>query len=457
MTFSVPAESVGPQDNRLELIDQATLLSMRATGRGQLMQMTWLYEHPVDYDGLKRFHHNLGYGLYGRRIERSPLPFGRHRWVSALGPACDIDFAETPRPRAELTDWIDERAQLPIDPETGPAWRLSVLPLTDGSTAISVVGSHCIGDGGGGLFTMVCAVNGLTRDFGYPAPGSRSRLRGLITDTRQTVRDLPAIAKAAVAVTKLVLASRRQNRESAPATVEAALGPEYDEEFIVPAITIFVDAAEWDARANALGGNSYSLLAGLAAKFAERIDRREADGSVTLLAAVSQRTLEDTRANAMSLAKASVDPEPVTEDLSGARAALKAAVTAVREAGDDMGLVLPLIPLIPKRVMKHAGGALFGFGNLPVACSNMGDLDASIGRPDGTQAEYVYLRGVDRQMTRREHERANGELVLVSGRIAGKVSVGVIAYRPGAENSKAALRELAAKTLAEFELTGVID
>jgi hypothetical protein len=457
MTFSVPARSVGPQDNRLELIDQATLLSMRATGRGQLMQMSWLYTHPVDFDGLKRFHQNLGYGLYGRRIERSPVPFGRHRWVSTPGPASDIDFAPHPRPRAELSDWIDERVQLPIDPETGPAWRLSVLPLTDGSTAISIVGSHCICDGGGALFTMACAANGVTEDFGYPPPRSRSRLRGALADTRQTVRDLPAITRAAAAVTKLVLASRRQTQAAQAPSTAAALGPEYDREFIVPAVTIFVDIADWDARANALGGNSYSLLAGLAAKFAERIGRREADGSVTLLAAVSQRTLEDTRANAMSLGKASVDPEPVTTDLSGIRAALKTAVAAVRESNDDLGPLLPVIPLIPERVMKRAAGALFGFGNLPVACSNMGDLDASIGRPDGTQADYVYLRGVDRQMTRREHEQANGELVLVSGRIAGKVSVGVIAYQPGAENSKAALRELAAKTLAEFELTGVID
>jgi hypothetical protein len=457
MTFSLPPRSVGTQHNQLELLDQATLLSMRATGRGQLMQMSWLYTHPVDFDGLKRFHHNLGYGLYGRRIERSPLPFGRHRWVSALGPASDIDFAPHPRPRAELSDWIDERVQLPIDPEKGPAWRLSVLPLCDGSTAISIVGSHCIADGSGALFTMACAANGVTEDFGYPPAGSRSWLRGVIADTRQTVRELPAIARAAVAVTKLVLASRRRKAELGQPSGAAALGPEYDRDFIVPAITIFVDIPEWDARADALAGNSYSLLAGLAAKFAERMGRREADGSVTLLAAVSQRTFEDTRANAMSLAKASVDPEPVTTDLSAARAALKSAVAAVRESNDDMGLVLPLIPLIPKRVMKHAAGALFGFGNLPVACSNMGDLDASIGRPDGTQAEYVYLRGVDRQMTRREHEQANGELVVVSGRIAGKVSIGVIAYQPGGENSTSALRELAAKTLAEFELTGVID
>ncbi|MDH6247910.1 hypothetical protein [Mycobacterium sp. OTB74] len=46
---------------------------------------------------------------------------------------------------------------------------------------------------------------------------------------------------------------------------------------------------------------------------------------------------------------------------------------------------------------------------------------------------------------------------MVSGRISGKVSIGVVAYQPGGENSKPALRDLATKTLAEFELTGIID
>jgi hypothetical protein len=36
-----------------------------------------------------------------------------------------------------------------------------------------------------------------------------------------------------------------------------------------------------------------------------------------------------------------------------------------------------------------------------------------------------------------------------------RISVG--AYQPGAENTKPALRELAARTLAEFDLTGEID
>ena len=69
------------------------------------MQVVWVYEHPVDFDGLRRFHQNFGYGLYGRRIERSPLPFGRHRWVSSLGPPSDLDIAERARPRADLGDW----------------------------------------------------------------------------------------------------------------------------------------------------------------------------------------------------------------------------------------------------------------------------------------------------------------------------------------------------------------
>jgi hypothetical protein len=39
----------------------------------------------------------------------------------------------------------------------------------------------------------------------------------------------------------------------------------------------------------------------------------------------------------------------------------------------------------------------------------------------------------------------------------GKIYLTVVAYHPGAENTKAALRELAARTLAEFGLTGDVD
>lgn len=45
---------------------------------------------------------------------------------------------------------------------------------------------------------------------------------------------------------------------------------------------------------------------------------------------------------------------------------------------------------------------------------------------------------------------------LQSGRIGDKVGASVVAYQPGAVNTKPALRELAAKTLSGFDLAGEI-
>jgi hypothetical protein len=69
----------------------------------------------------------------------------------------------------------------------------------------------------------------------------------------------------------------------------------------------------------------------------------------------------------------------------------------------------------------------------------------------------MMVRGVDRHVTRQFLEQRPGLLTLVAARIGGKISVAVIAHQPGAENSKPRLRELAARTLAEFELTGVVE
>src|SRR4051794_11594899 len=148
---------------------------MRVTGRSQLMQCVWVYEHPVDLDGLQRFYDNFTASLGARLIERSPLPFGRPRWVAPVIPPAPLRFAETPRPRDELMDWADELTQLPMDPEHGPGWHVVVQPLTDGATAISMLGSHCIGDGVGALLAVFEGITGNVRDMGYDVPGARAR------------------------------------------------------------------------------------------------------------------------------------------------------------------------------------------------------------------------------------------------------------------------------------------
>lgn len=66
-------------DNRLELLDQAFFDSHHAASQHEVMQVVYIYADGIDLDAVRRFHHHLSRGLMGRLIERSPLPFGRHR------------------------------------------------------------------------------------------------------------------------------------------------------------------------------------------------------------------------------------------------------------------------------------------------------------------------------------------------------------------------------------------
>ncbi len=447
-------------DNRLSFTDQAMFLWLRASGEEPVMQGVWIYEHPVHFDGLRRFHHAAGQVPLGRlRIEHSPLPFGRHRWVLSEGrPQSDMDIAERARPRAELTDWADERAQLPVDPEWGPGWHMGVLPCTDGSTAVSVVLSHCLADGLGGLSVVGDVVKGNSVDFGYPLARSRTRRRAIASDARETLQGAPEVARALGAAAKLAFRRRHDIARAKASRPTTILGDGTDCNVAVPSIAIYVDLDDWDARAKHLGGKSHSLVAGFAAKLGERMGRRRADGAVTLLIPTSDRSQDDTRKNAAALAHVSVDPTQVTTDLSGTQITIRHGLKSARQTPDQPLELLPLVPFIPKRAVKRGGDVIFGFAaDLPVSCSNLGDLDPAIASIDGTEAEYVMLRGVDRCITQQALEQRRGLLTVVAGRICGKMSISIVAYQPGGENSKPHLRELAAQTLAGFGLTGVID
>jgi hypothetical protein len=306
-------------------MDQASFLGLRALGYGALVQFTWIYNRPVNFDGLRRFHSNLGYGLMGRRVERSPLPFARDRWVHSRGPE-DIDIAATPRPRAEVGAWTYERACLPIDPEWGPNFHIGVLPLDDGGTAITLVSSHTIVDGQGCLEAMADAANGRTRYLGYPRPRSRTRGRALLQDARQTVASVPELGRALAATVRLARDSRQDVASSFSSAPPRPRDAADHQPLVVPFLSALVDVAEWDARAKSLGVNGYTLLAGFAARLGVRMGRVCDDGTVTLSVPISDRTENDTRGNALMFSVASVDPTHLSSDLSDVRLNLKQAI-----------------------------------------------------------------------------------------------------------------------------------
>lgn len=444
----------GVPDNRLALLDQMSFLSVRATGQGSICQCVWIYQRPVDFDGLRRFHHNLGFGLLGRRIERSPLPFARHRWVSHPG-APDIDIAERVRPRDELGAWADERGQLPVNPECGPSWHLGVAHFADGSTGITLVASHLVVDGLGFFLAIADAIRGDTRDLGYPPPQSRTRRRAVLEDGYQTVRGMPEVARAAIRAARL--GRRRRSdvtrvRASRPVAVARS---SVDDDLRAPGITIHVDLAEWDARANALGGNSNSLFVGFAAKLAERVGCRAADdGTVAISFPVSDRTPGDTRANALSFVIFSADAARVTTDLSDLRGEISQALRTLRETPEELLGVLALASWTPQRVMRKLAEVAYGYTD--VGCSAIGDMDPMVGRADGTDADQVFLRGGRQRVTQESFNRPRG-LLVASGRIGGRIFITVVAHQLDGKASKGDLAEFAAHTLSEFGLTGTID
>jgi len=99
-----------------------------------------------------------------------------------------------------------------------------------------------------------------------------------------------------------------------------------------------------------------------------------------------------------------------------------------------------------------AGGA-----SLPVTVSNLGDLPPAANRPDGSDADYVDMRGIEPDITKSTLEHIGGQLFVGSGRGRGKIFIRISAYVVGRPNTRGELREMISRTLAEFDLNAEID
>ena len=442
-------------DNRLAHMDQVSLLGLRALGYGALVQFNWIYNRGVDIEGLRRFHRNLGYGLLGRRVERSPLPFARDRWVVYRGPE-DVDIAEIPRPRAEVSEWLLERARLPLDPEYGPSFHLGVLPLQDGGSAISLVTSHTLVDGLGILQAITDAAKGRTRHLGYPYPRSRTRRRAVLEDARQTIASTPELARALRATARVARKNRKEVAASIGSAPPSARVAGDDKPAVVPTLTVYVDVAEWDACAKSIGGNWFTLLAGFAGRLGVRMGRVCADGTVTLSFPISERTEDDTRGNALVFPTVSVDPTHLSSNLDEVRLKFKQTFADLAEITAELLAPLPLTAMTPQWLARRTAGMGLGAAAFPIGCSNVGELDPAVNRPDGSEADYASGRLIEPGISKRTLERMGGQLFLVSGRDNRKFWMCINAYLAGRPNSQEALREDTARTLAEFDLTAEI-
>jgi hypothetical protein len=438
--------------NVLDLVDQTFFRLEQAAGVGQAV---WVYNRPVEMDGLRRFHQHLQQGRLARRIERSPLRFGRHRWVSPRDQH-QLEIA-TPRPREEFDAWLGEQANIPLDAEHGPGWHLAVLPFTDGGAGVSFVITHCLTDGIGGCLALVEAACGYDHPINLPAAGSRPRWRALREDARQTVCDIPEIRRALISAVAAAGSARRNRRGAGSAGSALSTPPApiagADELITLPTAAFFVDADGWDARAQSLGGTSNTLLAGLAARLAQRVGRVTADGSVALAIPVNERTADDTRANAVTMVDITVDPASAATDLREIRAATKQALIHHQEVPDERRTLLPLVPLLPQRMIKRMVGVATGGATNVVVASNIGAGPPAVNRPDGTDADYVALLSRYPGLTKAMMDQLGGLMVVHSATVHRQVFFSVLAYQPGRLSSNDELQQHVSSALSDFSLT----
>lgn len=434
---------------RLALLDQAAYLRLRATGQGSVVQCTWVYDRDVDIDELRVFNGNLGHGLLGRRIEPSPLPFGRHRWV--LDDTAPDIAVSAPRPRAQIGGWLEQRARIQVDPEWGPTFHVGLLPLDDGGSAVTLVASHCVADGLGLATAIAEAVKGEGREFGYPQPNSRGTWRAMSEDFVDAVLALPTVLRALVATLLILL------RHTPDANAPAATPPPHgvvDSDVELPSVTMQTDAAEWDARAQALNGSSNTLFVAFAARLAHRMGRVHPDGAtVTVVLPVSERGADDDRANALTSITLDVDGRTATEDMPSIRADVRDRLSALAEQPNEMLAGLPLIPFTPRWLVRKTENIAMAAGQLPVGCSNLGSFDTVVGRVDGADASEVSMRLAEQGITRRRVEQCRGQLFCGTGTVNGNRFLTVVAYGSGIENTAASTRERAQNALADLKLS----
>jgi diacylglycerol O-acyltransferase / wax synthase len=432
--------------NVIDLVDQAAFLGEQATGATSVIQCVWKYDGAVDLDGLRRFHHHLQRGRLSRRIEQSPLPFGRHRWISPNGtPALEI--VETPRPREDFDAWLREQANTPLDLENGPGWHLAALPFTDGGTGVTLVVSHAITDGGGLCLAIADATAGRDDEIAWPTARSGSRLPTLLADIRQFLRDIPNIGRAVAALARLARSNGHADASGKPAAMPA----DADEFVDVPMATTVIELDGWDARARAIGATSNTLLVGVAGRVAERLGRVASDGSIDVTMPVSERVAGDTRANAITNVDFTVNPPASRSDLSELRGAVKQALVRNQEVPNERFAALPLTPLVPKWLVRKMVSVSAGSAN-SVVSSNLGDIDPAVIRPDGTDADYFVIKTMGPGLTKATMHRVGGLLVVLSGRMNGKIFISVLSYQLNQPNSDELLQQTLSDTLSDFSL-----
>lgn len=437
----------------LSFADQAVYLAHVSLGQHAVIQVLWRYLRPVDLDALTRFRDNLAQGHLARLIRPALLPFGRHQWVGAPTPLAAPTVAAAPLAPEAIQTWADAQVELPLDPVRGPAWILTSQTFTDGSTVVSLVVSHCIADGLTIATAVSEAVRGERRAPIFPAVWSPRRAATILSaELERMVRDTPAMLRGLRQAARTAYTSLGTSNTPA---ASPAVAPADDRTVVFPSAFVRVPTSVWDARARSCGSSRLTLLTAITAAFAEALGRVRGK-EVTLLIPVNQREgLSHTGGNDVALATLKVHVDEPRGRLHALQRRLRATLLRTRREPNRLAALLPLVPFVPRRAFSAASHLALGeLADLPVTCSNLGDLSKDVLQIDGGAADRICFRGIDRPVPRSAIEARQGVATLFAGVIPGFIALSFVAYQPGLVTEPQHLRAVVERLLAGYELPG---
>ncbi len=445
-------KSDGEVDDILCYMDQASFVGLRALGRQPVIHFTWIYPQSLSETVVNQLNHRLAQGLLGRVLQRSPLPWGRHRWVARTVPA-PVTWHTVPMAAELLMERRTDLIDLPVDPEHGPAWRIVVQSLKGGGCALSILVSHTIADAKAASQAIADALAGRRLDPAFPPPSSRWTLKMMVRDMVQGVRELPAVWHALFALFRHArTAAVSSSSGSAPSYRIGYAKPEPI--MLVPIVQVVMDSASCMQRAADLAISSTMLLAALTVRIAFRIGRVDADGRVKLVVPVSDRQPVDRRGNALRSITVMVDPMASLANPCGLQNEIKTALAELPHQVDDMVRMLPLIPYAPLKLARRMALQTVG-RDLPVGCSLVGDLPLELHHPLGEVSGFQ-LSAVE-CFTESQLEGMGGMLLVASTRRGGQEFISVFGYAPNIAKNRAELAPFVQNALTDLGLPASVN
>ena len=431
--------------------DQVSFMGLRALGRQPIIHFNWVFPHSLDESVVEQFNERLAQGLLGRLLQRSPLPWGRHRWVANTVPA-PVTWFRDPIPPEALPTWRSSLMDLSVDPECGPGWRLVVQSLSDGGTALSLLISHTLADGTAAIQAISDAVADRKVTPGFPAASTRWSLDRLVRDSLESTRALPDVWRALKTMSR-AKGTKHRHTSVGPTRLRRPRHEPLESVVSIPLVYVAIDKRVCDKRAEHFGVKINTLLTAFAARLAFQIGRVDATGHVELVLPVSDRRLGDWRGNALQAVTLRVDPHACLLDLPKLQRERRSLIDSVLRNGHELSALLPLVPYLPLWLVRHLEKQVVS-GDISVGCSFYVEFPTELTCPFG-EVSFFQLSSLER-FTTPALNRLGGRLQIVFYRLGRSVNLSISCYTQDCITSHAELVPCVKEALADLGISATV-